>query len=177
MPISSYVSCLETNSIMSCSYSEVPAAQQKIARRGSGEPVDCVGGWPLGFSGAKQLTVRVSSGPPSVLWVRDGHLCSHRRRRQQQQRRRWQVWWRLQPEMIARLRLQKIGWECRGSIAALRIGGNNRFISQGEAVVQPGHARREIGRWVLKRWTDHEFGCWLSCTWKADTSFHEASWL
>jgi hypothetical protein len=88
MAISSYVSCLETNSIISCSYSEIPAAQQKIARRGSGEPVDSAGGWPLGFSGAKQLTVRVSSGPPSVLWVRGGRLCSHRRRRQQQQQRR-----------------------------------------------------------------------------------------
>ncbi|PAN44861.1 hypothetical protein PAHAL_9G076000 [Panicum hallii] len=67
---------------------EVKSHLQKIARRGSGEPVDSAGGWPLGFSGAKQLTVRVSSGPPSVLWVRGGRLCSHRRRRQQQQQRR-----------------------------------------------------------------------------------------
>ena len=79
MPISSYVSCLETNSIMSCSYSEVPAAQQKIARRGSGEPVDCVGGWPLGFSGAKQLTVWISPGPSPLLNIRHRRLIGGHR--------------------------------------------------------------------------------------------------
>jgi len=132
MPISGdIVSCLETYSIVSCSYSEVPAAQQKIPRCGSGEPADHAGGWPLGSSGAKQL--RVSPGSASVLRIRCGHLYGHRRRRRQQQQRRRQQVRRLQPEMSVRLRLI-CGRSSDESVEiasrlCLRIGGNNRTDS------------------------------------------------
>ena len=153
VPISGDIlSCLETDSTVSCSYSEVPAAQQKIPRCGSGEPADHACGWPLGSSGAKQL--RVSPGSASVLRIRRGHLYGHRRRRRQQQQRRRQVR-RLQPEMRVRLRLI-CGRSSDESVEiasrlCLHIGGNNRTEQIHQSVRGCSAARPCIqGDWVVR---------------------------